>query len=93
MDIIVFPEAILNGNNSQIYLPNSTVFCDDPNAHPVLRNISCAARKAKTYVVIDLYTKVHCSMDDQSFCANKTDHTNLYNMAFAFDRNGATIAK
>lgn len=93
VDIIVFPEAILNQNNSEILLPNSTVFCDDPKAHPVLHNISCAARKAKMYVVIDVYTKVNCSMDDQSFCANKTDNTNKYNMAFVFDRSGSTIAK
>ena len=93
VDIIVLPESILNDITSAILLPNSTVFCDDPNAHPIFRDISCAARAAKMYVVIDLYAKVYCSMDDQSFCVQKEDNTNTYNMALVFDRNGATIAK
>lgn len=92
VDIIVFPEAILTTADAAILLPNSTVYCDDPNAHSIFQDVSCAARTAKMYVVIEVYTKIHCSMDDQPFCANKDD-TNIYNMAFVFDRQGAMIAK
>ena len=91
-DIIVFPEAIFNTESLPVPLPSSTVFFDDPNAHFLLRNISCASRDAKKYVVIDVYTKVKCSEDDQTFCANKTDASNIYNMAYVFDREGVTIA-
>lgn len=92
-EIIVLPEAILNNDTTSIFLPSSTIFCNDPDAHFIFRNISCAARDAKKYVVINVYTKIKCSDDNQPFCANKTDNTNVYNMAFVFDRHGATIAK
>lgn len=92
-DIIVLPEALFNNEFKSFDLPKSTVYCDDSQAHFLLRNISCAARNAKKYVVIDVYSKIKCSDDDQPFCANQTDHSNVYNMALAFDRQGATIAK
>lgn len=93
VDIIVLPEGLFNRVQTAVILPTSTVFCDDRNAHFLLRNMSCAARAASKYVVIDAYIKVKCSDDDQSFCANKTDHTNMYNMAIVFDRNGVAVAK
>lgn len=92
-DILVFPESILNDPTTAILLPNSSTFCDDAMAHFVLRNISCAVRNARKYVVIDLNIKIKCSEDDQPFCANKFDSINLYNMAMVFDRHGAVIAK
>ena len=92
-EIIVFPESVLNNAASSIFLPKSTIFCDDPTAHFVFRNISCAARNAKKYVVIQVDAKIKCSDDDQSFCQNETDHTNVYNMAVVFDRRGAMIAR
>lgn len=93
VDIIVLPEGVFNRIETAVLLPTSTVFCDDHNAHFLLRNISCAARKGHKYVVIDAYIKVHCSNDDQKFCANKSDNTNMYNTAIVFDRNGIVVAK
>lgn len=92
-EIIVLPEALFNIENSSIALPRSAVFCDDVHAHFVFRNLSCAARSVSKYLVINVYSKVKCADDDQPFCANQTDRTNIYNMAFVFDRQGATIAK
>lgn len=92
-EIIVLPEAILNNDTSPILQPNSTNFCNDPDAHFVFRDISCAAREAKKYVVINVYTKIYCSHDDQPFCANKDDNSNVYNTAWVFDRSGATVAR
>lgn len=83
VDIVVMPEGCLNRENMPIQLPNSTVYCDDPKADAVLRKISCAARKAKKYVVINLYVNVK----DDDFS------THLYNMAIVFDRKGSVIAK
>lgn len=93
VDIIVLPEGVFNRIETAVLLPTSTVFCDDPTSHFLLRNISCAARNANKYVVIDAYIKVHCSNDDQKFCANKSDNTNMYNTAVVFDRNGIVVAK
>lgn len=92
-DIVVFPESILNDQTTAILLPNSTAFCDDKNAHFVLRSISCAVRKVKKYIVIDLNIKIRCADDDQPSCAHEKDSTNLYNMAMVFDRQGELIAK
>ncbi|XP_055305813.1 vanin-like protein 1 [Sitodiplosis mosellana] len=94
VDIVVLPEVIFNCKNTAVLLPNTNLsYCDDPAVDEVLRSISCAVRKAKKCVVIDLYVKVKCSMDDQSFCAYESDSTNLYNMAIVFDRNGDVVAK
>ncbi|XP_055305835.1 vanin-like protein 1 [Sitodiplosis mosellana] len=94
VDIVVFPEIILNNQITAVLLPNTNLsYCDDPTVDEVLRSVSCAVRKVKKYVVIGLYVKVKCSMDDQSFCAYESDSTNLYNMAIVFDRNGDVVAK
>lgn len=96
VDIMVLPEALLNHQTkTTIPLPSPTTiaFCDNPNAHFVLRNISCAARNVRKYVIINLHVRVKCAYDDQKFCANQDDSTNLYNMAIVFDRNGNVIAK
>ncbi|XP_055305808.1 vanin-like protein 1 [Sitodiplosis mosellana] len=94
VDIVVLPEVLFNRQNTAVLLPNTNLsYCDDPTVDEVLRSVSCAVRKAKKYVVIDLYVKVKCSMDDQSFCAYESDSTNLYNMAIVFDRNGDVVTK
>lgn len=93
VDIMVLPEGLFNRVPTAILLPTSSLFCDDGDAHFLLRNISCAARDANKYVVINAYIKIYCSDDDQTFCANKTDNTNVYNMAIAFDRHGVAVAK
>lgn len=93
-DIIVLPEAILNRILfDYVFMPKSTVFCDDPDAHYAFRNISCAARSAKKYVAMNIYARIPCSEDDQMSCGDIMYGTNLYNMMFIFDRNGVNIAK
>lgn len=82
VDILVFPELILNDNTapiSLIELGKKCSPCDSPTVHWVLRDISRAAKKAATYVVIDLIVK--------DFAGN------LYNTAMVFNRKGSIIAK
>lgn len=94
VDILLFPEGIFNRPNTASYMPTTnTSYCDDENVDTVLRKISCAIRKAKKYVAINLYVKVSCLEDDQNFCANTNDNTNLYNMAVVFNRIGDVIAR
>lgn len=82
VDILVFPELILNDHTAPIPLIKSVekyAPCDLPIVHWVLRDISCAARKSATYIVIDLIAKDYFG--------------DLYNTALVFDRKGAIIAK
>lgn len=82
VDILVFPELILNDHTVPIPLMESVGKrspCDLPNVHWVLRDISCAARKSATYIVIDLITKDYAGA--------------VYNTALVFDRKGSIIAK
>lgn len=83
VDILVFPESILNNPTAPIPLSNSVEghpLCDMPDIHWVLRDISCAARQSSSYVVINLLTK------DNNAGA-------VYNTALVFDRLGSIIAK
>lgn len=82
VDILVFPELILNDHTVPVPLIKSIEKhspCDLPRVHSVLRDISCAARQSSTYVVIDLIAKDYAG--------------DLYNTALVFDRKGSIIAK
>lgn len=82
VDILVFPESILNNPIAPIPLSKSDEehsLCDSSTIHWLLKDISCAARQSSTYIVINLITK---------------DNTgNIYNAALVFDRLGSIIAK
>lgn len=101
VDILVFPEAILNTERTGIYFSNSFdghSLCEDPEVHSALRNISCAVRETGKYVVINLYIDSNCTEDAIKFadhrpCSDPEKLTNLNNMALVFDRHGAVIAK
>lgn len=93
VDILIFPELIVNSPKTALLLPNSTSYCDDANAHFFFRKISCAVRKVPKYVLVNLYVQINCSLDDQAFCAHNETSTNVYNMAIVFDRHGDVIAK
>lgn len=93
VDILVLPEGVFNRIPTIVSLPTSEIFCNDENAHFLLKNISCAAKQGKKYVVMNAYMKIKCEDDDQDFCANRMENTNSYSMTLVFDRNGKTIAK
>lgn len=97
-DIIVFPEATLNKPTNPAKLPangEAVVPCDLDIYSDVVRNISCAAKEAQTYVVIDLYMERDCheeaaATNDVRPCTR--DNINVYNTAVAFNRNGTVVA-
>ncbi|XP_031622311.1 vanin-like protein 1 [Contarinia nasturtii] len=94
VDIVVFPETILNRQGQADILPNTNKsYCDEPKSGYILRSIACAARKAKKYVVINAFAKIKCSLDDQPCSDSNENSTNLYTMAIVFDRNGCAVAK
>lgn len=81
VDILVFPEAILNNPIAPIPLSKSVEGhspCDLPAVHWVLRDISCAAKGSSSYVVINVITKDNAGA--------------VYNTALVFDRLGSIIA-
>lgn len=83
VDILVFPESILNNFTAPIPLSKSVgghSLCDLPDVHWTLRDISCAAKQSSSYVVINLLTK-----------DNNTGA--VHNSALVFDRLGSIIAK
>lgn len=95
VDIVVLPEGVFNKQITAIVLPSTKgAFCDDSSADTVLQKLSCAARKAKMYVVVNLVVKVKCSLAEWLCCPHNGDSsTHLYNMAIVFDRKGVAIAK
>lgn len=101
VDILVFPEAILNTEATSIYFSNAfenASLCDNDAVDSMLRNISCATRKTAKYVVINLYIDSNCTEDAIKFndnrpCSDPRRLTNLNNMALVLDRNGSVISK
>lgn len=89
MDILVFPEGCINDVTNPVLITHrNTLPCYDEQAASLIRNVSCAARKARTYVVIDVMMEEACSIacsDEQKFV--------IYNTAVVFDRNGVIVAK
>lgn len=89
VDILVFPEGCINDVTYPVPITHrETLPCHDEQAASLIRNVSCAARKARTYVVIDVMMKEACSIpcsDDRNFV--------IYNTAVVFDRNGVIVAK
>ncbi|XP_017035953.1 vanin-like protein 1 [Drosophila kikkawai] len=99
-DIIVFPESTLNGSGSMTFVPNPkdeiAPCLSDPNAthyEAFLVTISCAARNASKYVVINLTEKQKCEdvPEDTRPCAS--NGLNTYNSNVAFDRQGVVVSR
>lgn len=101
VDILVFPEGILNSADTAIYFSNvfdNDSLCDNHQVDSTLRSIACAVRATAKYVVIDLHIKSNCTEDaikfnDRRPCTDPNELTNLNNMAMVFDRRGAVISK
>ena len=88
--MVVFPEDGLYGPAfatrasiapflEQISFPNALAPCDDPQAGPVVKFMSCAARKYSIYVVLDMGEAVAEEFQ--------------YNCAVAFDASGMLVAR
>ncbi|XP_034483901.1 vanin-like protein 2 [Drosophila innubila] len=99
-DIIVFPEATLNGLNSTSFVPDP-----EKNINPCLEDaefnyyaeflvkLSCAARNVSKYIVINLSERQLCSdtPEDTRPCA--PNGFNVFNTNVVFDRNGTVVSR
>ncbi|CAK9831252.1 Vanin-like protein 1 [Anthophora retusa] len=102
-DIIVFPEyglTSLNMPGRSRMDPWTTVVpsaldeyvpCtgNDANISEMLQRLSCAARKYRIYVVVNLAEKEYCTQNHG--CS--TNVTRYYNTNVAFDRTGKIVAR
>lgn len=90
VDIIVFPEMCINNAHSAIFIRQKPDLspCEDKQMDSLIRDISCAAIQAQTYVVIDVAMK-----ESNSELESDDSDVIVYNTVVVFDRNGFIIAK
>lgn len=104
LDIIVFPEMTLNGMETAVEIPEPTAEvtpCDNSSfpAENLVKQISCAAKSFRRYVVVNMVTKVACpdadmiANKDPRNCSVRTDGLSYYNTNVAFNRNGTLISR
>ncbi|XP_043659406.1 vanin-like protein 2 [Drosophila teissieri] len=99
-DIIVFPESTLNDMGPMTFVPSPedqiSPCSSDPNAtlyEEFLVTLSCAARNASKYVVINLTEKQKCEdvPEDTRPCAS--NGLNVFNTNVVFDRQGVVVSR
>ncbi|XP_059619754.1 vanin-like protein 1 [Phlebotomus argentipes] len=100
VDILVFPESTLNTRSFSTFVPHpddEIAPCEDENYEFFLRNISCAARTHKKYIVINLTEKHLCTEEEQEAlnddrpCAE--DGLSYYNTNVVMNRNGTVVSR
>uniref|UniRef100_U5ETE5 Putative biotinidase and vanin n=1 Tax=Corethrella appendiculata TaxID=1370023 RepID=U5ETE5_9DIPT len=96
LDIIVFPEGTLNSIETSSLVPKfGGVACGNSIYEEVVRNISCAAKNTRKYVVINLTEKLPCPDEDQPNdsrpCAPNGEYK--FNTNVVFDRSGSVVSK
>lgn len=94
VDILVFPELTLNRKVTAVIVPQENDFdinlCTNPTYNVHLRNIACAAKSSRKYVVINLTTKWNCTeRAEEHQC---TDEWELYNTNIVLNRDGVVIS-
>uniref|UniRef100_A0A182PRL4 CN hydrolase domain-containing protein n=1 Tax=Anopheles epiroticus TaxID=199890 RepID=A0A182PRL4_9DIPT len=94
-DVLAFPEGTLNRVATASFVPNpqdNIVPCNNLEYEPVVRDISCAARNRKKYVLINLTEKARCpeKFDERPCSADGLYH---FNTNVAFDREGVVVSR
>ncbi|XP_002075395.3 vanin-like protein 1 [Drosophila willistoni] len=99
-EIIVFPEATLNGQSTATFVPHPEeliVPClTDPNAtyyEEFFVTLSCAARNASKYVVVNLSEKQLCTDTPEDPRPCSSTGVNQFNTNVVFDREGVVISR
>lgn len=98
VDIMVFPELTLNQVETAAVIPHQNDIvapCNNNKYSVVVQNISCAAKRQRKYVVINLTTQHNCTkdtIDADSGALCPANERIFYNTAVAFDRSGYVIS-
>ncbi|XP_040165497.1 vanin-like protein 1 [Anopheles arabiensis] len=94
-DVLAFPEGTLNRVATASFVPHpkdAIAPCNILEYEPVVRDISCAARNRKKYVVINLTEKARCpEAGDVRPCS--ADGLYHFNTNVAFDREGVVVSR
>ncbi|KAH8362535.1 hypothetical protein KR084_013063 [Drosophila pseudotakahashii] len=97
-DIIVFPEATLNGVLTLTAVPATTKLSlceeqpgDDPEIAPFLRQLACAAKEYNTYLVVNVKERATEKCPEDSGCS--PGGYVIHNTNVVFDRQGAVISR
>lgn len=96
-DIIVFPEYALEELGPQIVSnpADNIVLCSNVTYSGPLVDISCAAKLASTYIVLNVLTQHNCTQQEESIdetLDTPMDDICIYNSNVVFDRLGAVIS-
>uniref|UniRef100_A0A182WFT3 CN hydrolase domain-containing protein n=1 Tax=Anopheles minimus TaxID=112268 RepID=A0A182WFT3_9DIPT len=94
-DVLVFPESTLNRRETASFVPHpqdQIAPCNNLQYERVVRDISCAARNRKKYIVINLTEKAKCpDQFDTRPCS--PDGLYHFNTNVAFDREGVVVSR
>ncbi|RZB39275.1 CN hydrolase domain containing protein, partial [Asbolus verrucosus] len=92
LDMIIFPEATLGNNpDTAVDLTIGDNPCDNNKTNPeFIQNLSCAARKHDTYMVVNLVQKVETKSTNQTENCQNADNC-FYNTDVVFDKNGTIV--
>uniref|UniRef100_A0A1B0GA13 CN hydrolase domain-containing protein n=2 Tax=Glossina morsitans morsitans TaxID=37546 RepID=A0A1B0GA13_GLOMM len=95
LDILVFPEYILNNMDMKTYIPDpkdGIVPCEVTNYDWFLTELSCAARSRQLYLVVNMLEKEFCL----PFANQRKCHPsgyNTFNTNVVLDRQGRVISR
>lgn len=95
MDVLVFPEYVLNDYSLLTYVPDPALNitpCDTPD-YDFITELSCAARSRQLYLVIHVKEKVFCANDAQFVGHCNVSGINTYSANVVFDRQGRVISR
>ncbi|XP_063699008.1 vanin-like protein 1 [Culicoides brevitarsis] len=94
VDILVFPESSLNNLESAVFVPDPQLKvnpCESKDYFDVIiKNVSCAARKSKKYVLINLTEKANCDPKSDKNCPETK--LKRFNTNVVFDREGIVVS-
>ncbi|XP_053949433.1 vanin-like protein 1 [Anastrepha ludens] len=96
LDILVFPEYVLNDYSTLTYVPDPPLNitpCNKPDYDFFLTEISCAARSRQLYLVIHVKEKVFCANDPLPVGHCNVSGINTYSTNVVFDRQGRVISR
>lgn len=101
LDIIVFPESSLNSMKTATLIPepdDNISPCDNSKyaEEKLIQDLSCAAKAANKYVIINLTEKAECPDKQMIASGDKRacrDGLSYYNVNVVFDRKGVVIAR
>lgn len=94
LDILVFPEYVLNNMDMKTYVPdpNDKISpCETTNYDYFLTTLSCAARSRNIYLAINVVEKQLCADSLPEDCDESG--MNTYNTNVVFDRRGRVISR